>query len=99
MDDWKEYREIIEDGGIDDPVILAIRGKPDCEDIIFRSNDKFGCYEGVSGDYVYLGEGLSEKDVWEVYGEGGRNVPFLKDWFYEEIERALAETEDTLYRN
>ena len=93
MDDWTEYHEILEDGEIAEPVILAIRGKPDCEDIIFRSNDKFGCYEGVSGEFVYLGEGLSEKELWEVYGEGGRNVPFLKAWDYEEIERLLGEEE------
>jgi hypothetical protein len=76
--------DILTEVGIQSPLIVEIIGPLESFDIIFKSGDKFGCYEGKTSNFWLLGYGLSEKDMWRCYGDGGRNVPLLRDWIYDE---------------
>jgi len=76
--------DILKEVGIQTPSIVEIIGPAESFDILFKCGDKFGCYEGKTSNFWLLGYGLSEKDMWRCYGDGGRNVPFLRDWVYDE---------------
>jgi len=76
--------DILTEGGIQSASIVEIIGPAESFDIIFKCGDKYGCYEGRTSNFWLLGYMLSEKDMWRCYGEGGRNVPLLRDWVYDE---------------
>ena len=76
--------DILTEVGIQSPSIIEIVGPVESFDIIFKSGDKSGCYEGKTSNFWLLGYGLSEEEMWRRYGEGGRNVPLLRDWVYDE---------------
>jgi hypothetical protein len=81
---YETAMDILTEVGIQSVSIVEIIGPVESFDIIFKSGNKFGCYEGKTSNFWLLGYGLSEEDMWTCYGEGGRNVPLLRDWVFEE---------------
>jgi hypothetical protein len=57
-----------------------------CFDVIFESGGKFGCYEGITSEFWLLDYNLSVDEVWKVYGEGGRNLRYLQNYFWDDEE-------------
>jgi hypothetical protein len=81
---YETAMDILTEVGIQSVSIVEIIGPVESFDIIFKSGNKFGCYEGKTSNFWLLGCELSEEDMWTCYGEGGRNVPLLRDWVFEE---------------
>ena len=81
---FENAMDILTEVGIQSASIVEIIGPAESFDIIFKCGDKYGCYEGKTSNFWLLGYMLSEKDMWRCYGDGGRNVPLLRDWVYDE---------------
>jgi hypothetical protein len=79
------YLELFSDAEINSANIWKVIGPMGLEDIFFRVGNRFGCYEGRTRNYLFVGDGLTEDQAIAIYG-GGRNLPKLKDWFYDEKE-------------
>jgi hypothetical protein len=78
----EEQMEVLRDVGLSHAQIVAVTGRDEYPDIIYFANGRYGCYEDGTGNFWSLGpENISMEQMWEVYGERGRNVPFLEDWF------------------
>jgi hypothetical protein len=78
----EEQMEVLRDAGLGHAQIIAVTGPDEYPDVIYFADGRYGCYEDGTGNFWSLGpENISMERMWEIYGERGRNVPSLQDWF------------------
>ena len=47
---------------------------------MFYAQGRYGCFEMQTGDFLLLGEEITEDEAWEIYGEYGEIIPYLEPW-------------------
>ena len=47
---------------------------------MWYAQGRYGYFEMQTGDFLLLGEEITEDEAWEIYGEYGEIIPYLEPW-------------------